>query len=123
MKKHNKRKYIGSYKTIVTGGLATFLILGLTGCDGSNESKATKKQKCKLQSYKEEHLEECKDLENDNTKNHSTNTSWLPLWLMMNNANNGTSNAHSGYTYGSDTSSKSSGYHSSSGGGSISSGG
>ena len=64
MKKHNKRKYIGSYKTIVTGGLATFLILGLTGCDGSNESKATKKQKCKLQSYKEEHLEECKDLEN-----------------------------------------------------------
>ena len=115
MKKNNKRKYIGSYKTIVTGGLATFLIFGLTGCDGSNESRDTKKQKCKLQSYKEQHLEECKDLEN-----HSTNTSWLPYWLMMNNANNGTSNAHSGFTYGSNTSSKSSGYHS---GGSMSSGG
>lgn len=120
--KTNKRKCISSYKTIVTGGLATFLIFGLTGCDGSNESRDTKKQKCKLQSYKEEHLEECKDLENYNTKNHSTNTSWLPLWLMMNNANNGTSNAHSGYTYGSGTSSKSSGYYSS-GGGSVSSGG
>ena len=129
MRKRNKNKYKYSYKNIVTGGLATFLIFGLAGCDGSNDSKATKKQKCKLQSYKEEHLEECKDLENYNTTtNQSTtnhnNTSWLPLWLMMNNANNGTSNAHTGYTYGSDTSSKSSGYHSSGGsGGSASSGG
>ena len=131
MKKRNKKKYIGSYKNIVTGGLATFLIFGLSGCDGSNESKATKKQKCKLQSYKEQHLEECKDLENYNTNSNTNtnsttnhnNTSWVPLWLMMNNSNN-ISNGHSGYTYGSDTSSKSSGYHNSGGsGGSMSSGG
>lgn len=114
------KKYKNSFKNTVNGGLATFLVLGLSGCDGSNDSLATKQQKCKLQEYRIQHQEEC-----DNINSHSSGSSWVPYWLLMNNSINGTnSNAHSGYTYGSSTStSKSSSYFSTGGSHSSSSGG
>lgn len=116
---HLDKKYKNSFKNTVTGGLATFLVLGLSGCDGSNDSLATKQQKCKLQEYRIQHQEEC-----DNLNNHSSGSSWVPYWLLMNNNTNG--NAHSGYTYGGSTNnstSKSSSYFSTGGSHSSSSGG
>ena len=106
-------------------GLAAFLVVGLSGCDGSNDSVATKQQKCKLDSYKEQHPEECNYLKsvygntsvnNTNSNSHSSGTSWVPMWMMMNSMN-----SHAGYSYGPSsngpTTSKSSSYFSSSSGG------
>lgn len=90
------KKYKNSFKNTVNGGLAAFLVLGLNGCDGSNHSLATKQQKCKLQEYRIQHQEECDNINSSNS--HSSGSSWVPMWLLMNNSING--NAHSGYTYG-----------------------
>lgn len=126
------KKYKNAFKNTVNGGLATFLVLGLSGCDGSNDSLATKQQKCKLQEYRIQHQEECDNIKerfgntsvnNTNSNSHSSGSSWIPMWLMMNNATNG-SNAHSGYTYGnSNSTNKSSSYFSTGGSHSSSSGG
>lgn len=51
-------KHIKKVNQAITGGLATFLVVGLSGCDGSNQSVATKQQKCKLQEYRIQHQEE-----------------------------------------------------------------
>ena len=99
------KKYKNSFKNTVNGGLAAFLVLGLNGCDGSNDSLATKQQKCKLQEYRIQHQEECDNINQrfgntsvNNSNSHSSGSSWVPMWLLMNNSING--NAHSGYTYG-----------------------
>lgn len=98
-------------------GLAAFLVAGLSGCDGSNQSVATKQQKCKLQEYRIQHQEECEDI-NRRFGNTSVNTnsgsSWVPMWMMMNSMN-----SHAGYSYGpsnNGTTTKSSSYFSSSSG-------
>ena len=109
-------------------GLAAFLVAGLSGCDGSNQSVATKQQKCKLQEYRIQHQEECEDINrrfgntsvnNTNSNSHSSGSSWVPMWMMM--------NSHAGYSYGpssTGTTTKSSSYFSSSShSGSSSSGG
>ena len=108
------KKYKNSFKNTVNGGLAAFLVLGLNGCDGSNDSLATKQQKCKLQEYRIQHQEECDNIDqrfgntsvnNSNSNSHSSGSSWVPMWLLMNNSING--NAHSGYTYGNSSSNNS----------------
>lgn len=112
----------------ISVGLATFLVVGLGGCDGSNDSLATKQQKCKLQEYRIQHQDECQYIKNEygNTSvnnSHNSGSSWVPMWMMLHSMNN---NAHSGYSYSSDSGSKSSGFFSSSsshGSGSSSSGG
>ena len=112
----------------ISVGLATFLVVGLSGCDGSNDSLATKQQKCKLQEYRIQHQDECQYIKNEygNTSvnnSHNSGSSWVPMWMMLHSMNN---NAHSGYSYSSDSGSKSSGFFSSSsshGSGSSSSGG
>ncbi len=122
MEKNNKKPFIRS--SGISIGLATFLVVGLGGCDGSNDSLATKQQKCKNQEYKNQHQEDCEDISrrfgntsvnNTNSNSHSSGSSWVPMWMMM--------NSHSGYSYSSGNSSKSSGFvsggsHSSSSGGS-----
>lgn len=121
------KKYKNSFKNTVNGGLATFLVLGLSGCDGSNDSLATKQQKCKLQEYRIQHQEECDNIKErfgntsvNNSNSHSSGSSWVPMWMMLHSMNN---NAHSGYSYSSDSGSKSSGYFSTGGSHSSSSGG
>lgn len=83
-------------------GLAAFLVVGLSGCDDSNQSIATKQQKCKLQEYRLQHQEECEDINRRfgnasvNANNyHSSGSSWVPMWMMMNSMN-----SHAGYSYG-----------------------
>ena len=104
----------------ISVGLATFLVVGLGGCDGSNDSLATKQQKCKLQEYRIQHQDECDNItqrfgntsvNNTNNNSHNSGSSWVPMWLMMNSMNN---NTHNGYSYSSDSGTKSSGYFSSS---------
>lgn len=117
----------------ISVGLAAFLVVGLSGCDGSNDSVATKQQKCKLDSYKEQHPEECNYLKsvygNTNVNssnastNHNTSTSWVPLWIMLHSMNSGNSNPHSGYSYSSGSNSSKSSYFSTGGSHSGSSGG
>lgn len=112
----------------ISVGLATFLVVGLGGCDGSNDSLATKQQKCKLQEYRLQHQDECQYIKNEygNTSvnntgsSHNSGSSWVPMWMMLHSMNN---NAHSGYSYSSDSGSKSSGYFSSSSSRSTSSSG
>ena len=109
------KKYKNSFKNTVNGGLAAFLVLGLNGCDGSNDSLATKQQKCKLQEYRIQHQEECDNINqrfgntsvnnansnsNSNSNSHSSGSSWVPMWMLMNNNSSANGNAHSGYTYG-----------------------
>lgn len=102
-------------------GLATFLVAGLSGCDGSNQSVATKQQKCKLQEYRIQHQEECENINrrfgntsvnNTNSNSHPSGSSWVPMWMMMNSMN-----SHAGYSYGPSnngpTTTKSSSYFSS----------
>ena len=114
----NKEKFF--IKTShISIGLAAFLVAGLGGCDGSNDSLATKQQKCKNKEYKEQHQDDCEDITrrfgstsvNNTNANHSSGSSWVPMWMMM--------NSHSGYSYSSGNSTKSSGFVS---GGSSSSG-
>lgn len=115
----NKKPFIKA--SGISIGLAAFLVAGLSGCDGSNDSVATKQQKCKLDSYKEQHPEECEDINrrfgntsvnNTNSNSHSSGSSWVPMWMMMNSMN-----SHAGYSYGpssTGTTTKSSSYFSSS---------
>ena len=109
----------------ISVSLATFLVVGLGGCDGSNDSVATKQQKCKLEEYRLQHVDECQNIQNTygntnvNSGGHSSGSSWIPMWMMMHSVN---SNAHSGYSYSSESSTKSSGFFSSSGSHSSSSG-
>jgi hypothetical protein len=120
MKKDDTKNTFMKFSNISVG-LAAFLVAGLGGCDGSNDSLATKQQKCKNQEYKNQHQEDCEDITRRfgstsvNNSGHSSGSSWVPMWMMM--------NSHNGYSYGSGTGSKSSGYvsggsHSSSSGGS-----
>lgn len=109
-------------------GLAAFLVAGLSGCDGSNQSVATKQQKCKLQEYRIQHQEECEDINrrfgntsanNTNSNSHSSGSSWVPMWMMN------SMNSHAGYSYGpsnNGTTTKSSSYFSSGSGSHSSSG-
>ena len=109
----------------ISVGLATFLVVGLGGCDGSNDSLATKQQKCKLQEYRIQHQDECQYIKNEygNTSvnnSHNSGSSWVPMWMMLHSMSN---NAHNGYSYSSDSGTKSSGYFSSSSSKSTSSSG
>ena len=122
--KENKKKSFTKVSGISVG-LAAFLVVGFGGCDGSNDSLATKQQKCKNKEYKEQHQDDCDDIYrrfgstsvNNTNTNHSSGSSWVPMWMMM--------NSHSGYSYGSGDSAKNSGHFgsTSSGHSSSSSGG
>ena len=115
----------------ITGGLATFLIIGFAGCGDKEDPN------CKDLAYAPQwRIDECKQQDSklnsyagsgsqNSNQNHSNSTSWLPLWLLMNNSNNsaGSTNAHSGYTYGSSDGPKNNGYFKSSSGSTGSSGG
>ena len=117
-------KHIKKVGHAITGGLATFLIVGLSGCEDKDPN-------CKDLAYAPQwRIDECKQQEaktnsyagsgsHTSSQNHSAGSSWLPLWLLMNNSNN----AHSGYTYGSSDGPKNNGFFKSSSGSSGSSGG
>lgn len=103
----------------ISVGLATFLVVGLGGCDESNDSLATKQQKCKLQEYRIQHQDECDNITqrfgntsvNNTGSSHNSGSSWVLMWMMLHSMNN---NAHNGYSYSSDSGTKSSGYFNSS---------
>ena len=124
----NKKPFLKT--SSISVGLATFLVVGLGGCDHKEDDH------CNDPEYKKNFPTECHNKEvnnrlygssngstNSNNQNHSTSTSWIPLWLMM---NSGSNNAHSGYSYSSNSGTKSSSYFSPGGShstGSSSSGG
>ena len=112
-----KRNHIKKAGYAITGGLATFLVVGLTGCEDKDSNYKD------LAYAPQWRVDECKQQEiklnnyagsgsHNSGQTHSTGSSWLPLWLLMNNSNN----AHNGYTYGSSNGSKNTGYFKSSSG-------
>lgn len=85
-----KRNHIQKIPNVITGGLATFLIMGLSGCDGGDPT-------CKDLKYAPQwKIEECKRSNTTGSSGHST---------IMPFMNTGTS--HSGYFTGSSSKSSS----------------
>lgn len=95
----------------ITGGLAAFLIVGLTGCGDKEDPN------CKDLAYAPQwRIDECKQQDpkpnsyggsspsSNNTQNHSSGVSWLPLFIsnMLNSNNQNTR----GYTAPIDSSNK-----------------
>lgn len=70
-------KPINKVSNIITGSLATFLMVGLSGCDSDPSCRDLKyAPKWKI--------EECQ-------KNHTQNSSWIPIYSNSNNSYAGTS--------------------------------
>ena len=120
MKKSSKNHI----RKLASAGLGAFLVLGLNGC---GESKANCKRNAQYAPDIKKALDQCEENDryvnsknlsnNTSSTNHNSGSSWVPMWLMMNN------NSHSGYSYGSGESSKTSGYYATGGSHSSSSGG
>lgn len=89
MKVHKNRKgnHIISGKTALTGGLAIFLISGLSGCDGGI------KDDCKDPYAPQHKIEECKKKGYVGSTSH---TSILPFFFNSGSSNNYTGSTTSG---------------------------
>ena len=108
MKVHTNRRgnQIISGKTAITGGLAVFLIAGLSGCDGDI------KNDCKDPYAPQYKIEECKK---SGYVGSSSHTSFLPFFLNSGSSNNyvGSTGSTSNKSVDTNTSStKSSGFFS-----------
>ena len=131
MKNCSNKKHIKKASQAITGGLAAFLVVGLAGCGDKGDPN------CKDLAYAPQwRIDECKQQDSklnsyagsgsqNSGQTHSTGSSWLPLWLLMNSSVNSanSTNAHSGYTYSFGSSSKSTSFFSSSSSGSSGSSG
>ena len=101
MKVHKNRKgnHIIPGKTALTGGLAVFLISGLTGCDGDI------KNDCKDPYAPQYKIEECKKRGYVGSSSH---TSFLPFFFNSGSSNNYVGSTTSGSNKSIDTSNTSS---------------
>jgi len=75
-----KRNHIKKAGHAITGGLATFLVVGLTGCEDKDPS-------CRDLRYAPQwKIEECQK----NYTNRQTSSSWIPIYSNSSNSHAGT---------------------------------
>lgn len=78
MFKNRKNKHIGKASNFITGGLAAFLVGGLSGCDNNSDCKD-------LKYAPQRKIEECRD------RNYShSSSSWIPIYSNTSNSQAGT---------------------------------